>query len=269
MKLFQKYPAFLLFLLLFCCSTPTMAQANEQQQVYNKAIDDINCATIKLLLIGFDRPVAAKAIQPCTYGEISTEVRKVKENQVKGYRAMILKLAGEIDGYKGKVENPSEYSLFENAMEEVGAYALSQFRSICQKFQRPNNSVCVRLDQKVLQLESEINDIVNETLVKVGQNTYGGDRAQKRVKAPSPKKDKKPSTNIDKAKDNSTVTEESADITAPGTSKKSGSWLITIFLVLLAAAVAWLFKENYELREKMEDVEMLVNVLTNNRKEGE
>lgn len=254
----------LLFLLLGIGSFKSYGQP--QQDIYQKTIDDINCAAIKLLLIGFDRPVAAKGINHCRYEIITTEVKKVKENQVKGYKAHFLKLAEGINAYKTKIDNPSEYLLYENTLEEVSVYAVNQFRSICRKYQAPNNTVCVRLSQKALQLEGEVNDLINKSLAKIGEHTYGGEKAKERSLKPPPPlpavEKEAPTTPNEPLTIPAEKAEEVASLSKEVPQAKGGnSVLFTIILVLLIASVAWLYKENYELRDEIEEIKELLKLI--------
>ncbi|MEZ4883104.1 MAG: hypothetical protein R3E32_00115 [Chitinophagales bacterium] len=241
--------------IVFISLATPLLHAQVQIEIYNKAIEDINCSTIKLLLIGYDRPLAARNIKDCNYDSIEKEVNKVKENQVRGYKTMFLKLSAEINAYKGKVENPSEYSHFANALEEVSTYAVQQFRATCQKHQQISNRVCVRLDQKVLQLEGEINDIANNALTEISKHTFG---VSKPIKVTTPK-----TTNTASETSTEAVTTANNDeVTPTKPSSGGGTSLIVVFiLIVLVGAVGWLFKENYLIKEELADLKLLLKAL--------
>ncbi len=249
-----------LFLVAFTLSlffASSAIQAQVQMDIYHKAIEDINCATIKLLLIGYDRPIASRSIKSCTYDAIEKEVKKVTENQVRGYKTMFLKLAAEINAYKGKIDNPSEYAHFASALEEVSTYAVQQFRATCQKHQVISSRICVRLDQKVLQLEGDINDIANTALTKISQHTFGAGKP-KPIKIETPK-----TTNPDAETSTDTGVESTDEDIAESTSKSGGTSLIVVFILLaLIAAVGWLFKENYLIKEELADLKLLLKALS-------
>lgn len=254
-----------IFTLLFLLtSIATSVQAQVQMDIYHKAIEDINCATIKLLLIGYDRPIASRSIKSCSYDAIEKEVKKVNENQIRGYKTLFLKLAAEINAYKGKIDNPSEYSHFASSLEEVSTYAVQQFRAICQKHQAVSNRICVRLDQKVLQLEGDINDIANTALTEISQHTFGAGKP-KPIKVETPKTtnpNTETSTNTEtEVEAEAETTDSDEDSTKP--TKSGGTSLIVVFiLILLIGAVAWLFKENYLLREELADLKLLLKALS-------
>lgn len=246
-------------LILFLFFASTAMQAQVQMDIYHKAIEDINCATIKLLLIGYDRPIASRSIKSCNFEAIEKEVKKVQENQVRGYKSMFLKLAAEINAYKGKIDNPSEYAHFASALEEVSTYSVQQFRATCQKHQAINSRICVRLDQKVLQLEGDINDIANTALTKISQHTFGVGKP-KTIKVETPK-----TTNPDVETSTNTEVETAdvEDIEENNTSKSGGTSLFVVFILLaLIIAVGWLFKENYLIREELADLKLLLKALS-------
>ena len=249
-----------IFTLLFLLtSIATSVQAQVQMDIYHKAIEDINCATIKLLLIGYDRPIASRSIKSCSYDAIEKEVKKVRENQIRGYKTLFLKLAAEVNAYKGKIDNPSEYSHFASSLEEVSTYAVQQFRAICQKHQAVSNRICVRLDQKVLQLEGDINDIANTALTEISQHTFGAGKP-KPIKVETPKTTN-PDTETSTNTEAETTTDSDEDSSKP--TQSGGTSLIVVFiLVLLIGAVAWLFKENYLLREELADLKLLLKALS-------
>ncbi len=257
MKIFSA-----IFILLTIMTVGSQSvQAQVQMDIYRKAIEDINCTTVKLLLVGFDRPIAARNIKNCDYKSIEKEVKKIQENQVRGYKSLFLKLTAEISSYKGKIDNPSEYAHFASALEEVSTYTVQQFRATCKKHQRPNNRVCVRLDQKVLQLEGDINDIANTALTKISQHTFGVGKP-KPIKVETPKNettDSEPTT--------STTSEDSSNETevaeTPSNRKSSGTSMFVVFiLVLLTGGVVWLFKENYLMKEEIADLKLLLKALS-------
>ena len=254
----------LLLSLLFLTSS---MKAQVQMDIYQTAIEDINCATIKLLLIGYDRPIASRSIKSCDFSSIEKEVKKIRENQVRGYKSMFLKLAAEINAYKGKIENPSEYAHFASSLEEVSTYAVQQFRATCQKHQRISSRVCVRLDQKVLQLEGDINDIANTALTKISQHTFG-------VSKPKPIKIQTPKTTNPQEETSTPIAEEETEVidSEEVAEKKSNSGggtsiLVVIILTLLVGSVAWLFKENYLLKEELADLKLLLKALNQRRLE--
>ena len=250
---------------LLCClmligtlfATNVQVLAQTQKKLYDKAIDDINCTVIKLLLVSYDRPALARNISNCTHANIVKEVRKVRENQVRGYRDMFLKLSNEINGYKTSVAGNS-VSDYANSLEEASGYALSQFRKICQTHQAPNNKVCFRLEQKVLTLESDFNNIVSETIGKMGGQTRPNEPPPNQPAA-------RPQTNH--TTDNDSPPAAAAENDTPifqSVPQKSTriSLLVAFVLIALIAAVAWLFKEVMDLKEELADLKLLLKTLT-------
>lgn len=255
-------------LILVAClllwSATQSAAAQPQQEVYTQTIDQINCATVKTLLISYDRPVAARMVQPCNYDNILRAINTVQENTIKGYKKMILETAQSINSYKSKVTNPAEYSLYESALEEVQALALRRYEEVCSKNKGANATVCTNMEQKSLKLQSEINSLVQDALPKISQQTYGGGKSAQKAEPSKPKS----------RTDNTTATEdvprsEYSNGAQPETTEQAGSssgsrlWVSLQALVLLGliAAVIWLFKENRELKEKMDDIAMLLKML--------
>lgn len=273
---------FIPYILLLLSSTEWLLAQLPQQNTYQQAVDKINCLTIKTLLISYDRPNTARSIETCNFAEVKRGIDKVQENKIKGYKKMFADLANEINGYKNKVANPEEYTLFESSLEELQTLAVRRFEEICEKNKGANNSVCDDMAQRGIKLETEIEHIVGEALAEIGKHTYGGEKAAQRKRTPPPPAEPEKSASNDhevaaeNAPENDTAepTPETGitPATSTGSSSSSGgstgiwSVLQTILIVLLMGAVAWLFKENYELKEKMEDIRLLLKIL-NQRKQ--
>ena len=229
-------------------------------EAYSNAIDDINCATVKLLLVGYDRPVAANNIQTCSYNEVVSEVSKVQENEVKGYVNLFLDFSSTVNTYKSNIAEDASYDEFATALEGASNYASQQFQQICERYQTPTNSICVKLPEKVVTLESDLNTIVNRALAQMGGNIDNAEYEED------------PSTETENGGKRIAPiipsTEEytkDAPVTITKPLKKSTtgtSWIVILLLILLIAAIAWLFKENHELKEEMEDLKMLLKILT-------
>lgn len=239
--------------------------AQPQQDIYNRAIDEINCATVKTLLISYDRPVAARMIQTCSYDNIARALDKVQENTIKGYKKLIVETAQTINGYKSKVANPAEYSLYESALEEAQALALKRYEDVCSKNKGSNTTVCANMEQKALKLQSELNGIVSTALPKIAKQTYGGEKAatttEKTAATNSENANvKKPIEEIPR-KEYSNGAQPEISNSSNGGSSNFWTLLHAAIILGLIAAVAWLFKENRELKEKMDDITMLLKVL--------
>lgn len=249
---------------LLLWSATQSAAAQPQQEVYTQTIDQINCATVKTLLVSYDRPVAARMIQPCNYDNILRAIDKVQENTIKGYKKMILETAQSINSYKSKVTNPAEYSLYESALEEVQALALRRYEEVCSKNKGANATVCTNMEQKSLKLQSEINSLVQDALPKISQQTYGGGKPAQKSESSKSKptaKDPTATEDVPRGEYNNGTQPETAE--SEGNSGASRLWVSLQALILLGliAAVIWLFKENRELKEKMDDIAMLLKML--------
>lgn len=252
----------LLFSLLFAYH---FVLAQNQQDIYKRAIDEINCITIKTLLTSYDRPIAARMIQTCSYDNVTRAIEKVQENTIKGYKSLILETAQAINGYKNKVENPAEYSLYESALEEAQTLALRRYEEVCSKNKGANNSVCMQMEQKALKLQSELNGIVGAALPKIAKSTY---KAPNSTAAPVEAQATETANSDNNNNINNEVPhEEYANNASPASTNSSGtgtsiwSMISAVIMLALIAAVAWLFKENNELKEKMDDINMLLKML--------
>lgn len=277
------------FFIFWLYSTLTLQAQQPQEIAYKKAIDEINCAMVRELLISYDRPVVARNLYDCSYNNISVQVNKIKENTIKGYKKLILDAASDINGYKTKVSNPAEYSLFETALSDAKSLAVKRFEQVCEKNKGANNSVCVDMDKRAVKLQSAINDIVNTALADIAKNTYGGENAPKAgtpktsegatAGSASPKTDNNSNTSNAESseeasmaaaedKKTATQTDNSAEDTGSGQRRGGSSFwgfLQAALFIGLIAAVGWLYKENTELKEKLRDIEMLLKIL-NQRK---
>ncbi len=263
-------------LLSLMCTTTTLQAQQPQEVAYRKAIDEINCAMVRELLISYDRPVLARNLYDCSYQNITTQIGKIKENTIKGYKKMITDAASDINNYKTKVSNPAEYSLFETALSDAKSLAVKRFEEVCSKNKGVNNSVCIDMDKRAIKLQSSINDVMNNALSEIAKNTYGGEKAPK---ASPPKTSQEAAAVEDKdspthqesaetAPDNSTNTTTAAsNNSSQSTGRSSNFWgiLQAALFIGLIAAVGWLYKENTELKEKLHDIEMLLKIL-NQRK---
>ncbi len=249
--------------------------AQSQEQAYYKAVDRINCEASRLILKGFDRPAAARSIQTCRYTEILTQINGIQENKVTGYKARIAEMATGINDYKGRVSSDSGYRQIEETLIDLKEYTLEQFRSICQDYKHPDNKICQNLDQKVLTLESTINSITNNALSNLTNDTVGGTAQNEVASKPVAddeeegglfsrfKKKETPTATVDPSLTRRNTTTNSGSSAVVGDS--SNSLFMTIILVLLILAVGWLFKENYELKQQVEDLKVLLKTFTQRR----
>jgi hypothetical protein len=244
-----------------------LTKAQTSQEVYSRAIDEINCTMTKTLLVSYDRPVAARMIQTCNYSSITNAIDKVQENTIKGYKKLIAEAAQNINAYKQKIPNPTEYSLYESTLEEAQTLALRQYEDVCGKNKGANSSVCAQMEQKALKLQSELNSIVGAALPKIAKQTYGNtgkQTAQANAAAETPTEKTTTREEVPRQEYNSETPNNAAELSNDSSSSGGSSiWsmLSAIIIVALVAAVAWLFKENRELKEKMDDITMLLKML--------
>ncbi|MGB1207299.1 MAG: hypothetical protein ACPG5B_16750 [Chitinophagales bacterium] len=238
--------------LLFSVHTNLLAQS--QQKLYENAIDNINCATTKILLIGFDRPVAARNIKNCKYNDILAELNDVQENQTKGYKQSFIDLANAINAYKTKLRGKQKYVAYENALDQVGSLALKNFEQVCKNFQMPDNNICEKLDQKQIKLQTDIQNIVEQNLKAISQYAENGG-AEETTPEPANTSTPEPTNDVP-------VTNYSDNET---TTKNNENDMLPIFLMLIlslvVAAILWLYRQQMVLKEKVEDLEMLFKVL--------
>jgi len=243
--------------------------AQEQVDTYKKAVDDINCALAKKMLISFERASLAKNITACTYEVINRETNKIIENQTKGYKQEILNITSRINQYKTKIDNPSEYLVFESNLDELSAFSKESFEGICNKYAKPTNSVCRDYDKNSDLLDQELTNIVNSALISIGKKTYGGEKANNRTPKTEPKTEEKKEVKpkeTKSSKDSKVQDTNSAE--SGGNSSSLASIVSTIILVLLIAAVGWLYKEQQELKEQLEDIRMMLRVFNRNKPES-
>lgn len=248
-----------------------LLRAQNQTETYQKAIDQINCATAKKMLTSFERAFLAKNITDCRYETIVREVKKIQENQTKGYKQDILNITSKINDRKNSIENPSEYVVFETSLDDLALYVEEQYAALCGKYRKPTNNVCKDYEKSNQQLQQEISNIVNKALVQIGKNTYGGEKAKDRQPLPPPTSTTGIATPSETESTNQPTTATPTSAT-PDKTRTSGSdnnlaaLISTIVLVLLIAAVGWLYKEQQELKEQLEDIRMMLKVY--NRKEN-
>lgn len=246
----------------------TYAQNTQAIDIYKKAIDDVNCLAIKNLLIGYDRPIAANNIKDCTYLNIRKEIKKVKENQIKGYKVLFLNLAEEINNYKRRIENPEEYSIYANRLEELSSLTTRQFKSVCEKHKTPDNTICVNLSKKVLTLEGQINDIVNKALEQIAARTFRDGKPPEIYTPPkraseSPEQEASVGQEASSAQTSSSPPAYRNEPQQPQQStvaSNSISWLTWLVILILIVSLIWLARKQAKLKEKIEDLEMLSNV---------
>jgi hypothetical protein len=250
--IFRKYiQAFLVFVVIFF-SVNISLSAQGQQKLYENAIDNINCATIKILLVGFDRPIAARNIKNCKYADIMGELNDVQENQTKGYKQSFIDLANGINIYKNKLKGKQKYVAYENALDQVSSLALKNFEQICKNFQTPNNNICEKLDQKQIKLQTDIQNIVEQNLKAISQ--YSESNVEEEVVPQQ--------TTTTETVNNTPVTnyQEAEPKTQNGESGVLSMFLM-IILSLIIAAIVWMYKQHSDLKEKVEDLEILFKVL--------
>ncbi|OWY22921.1 hypothetical protein B6N25_05805 [Sphingobacteriales bacterium TSM_CSS] len=254
-------------LLLTLSGLPVLAQ--QQITDYKQAVDDVNCVLAKKMLISFERASLARGIKDCTYEAVVKEVRKVQENKTKGYKQDILDILSKVNNYKTKVDNPSEYVLFETTLDNLATLAVQSYSDLCDKYAKSGNSICKDFNQTSASLEQEVAVIVNNALLEIGQNTYGGEKAKTRPAPdkPQPRTVEPAETGTANQANDGQVTEVS-DSSKPGTGASLASVISTIVLVLLIAAVGWLYKEQQELKEQLEDIKMMLRVFNQKRPDG-
>lgn len=259
---------FVCFVLLFSLiGLPVLAQ--QQLADYKQAVDEVNCALAKKMLVSFERASLAKGIKDCTYEAVVKEVRKVQENKTKGYKQDILDILSKVNNYKTKVDNPSEYVLFETTLDNLAEYAVQSYADLCNEYAKPGNSICKDFNQASANLEQEVAGIVNSALNEIGKNTYGGEKAKTRTVPDKPKPGKtEPAETGEQNQANDGNIAEVSDNSTPGTGASLASIISTIVLVLLIAAVGWLYKEQQELKEQLEDIKMMLRVLNQKKTDG-
>lgn len=244
-----------IILLALCLLVNILSFGQKQQAIYTKAIDEINCKATKTLLSAYNRVAVARSIQTCTYDEIQLGIERVQENKLKGYKQKIADLSTEIDAYKKKVSNSTNDKDYAAAFEELNDMVLSRFRKMCEQDQALAPEICVKLDAKVLGLQGDLNDISDESLKQIKRyNT--GEQSQSTATAP-------PKTPVAE-KPNKAAEEVTQSSTTSGNGNGIGGFTTTfVFLLIigLAAVCGWLYKEVNDLKEQLEDLKTLVNIL--------
>ncbi len=268
----MKVSVWALITLFFLNVSVNSAQAQDALTIYKKAVDEINCATTKLLLAAYDRPATARKIKSCTYSEITGEVKTIEEKTIKGYKKLILDVANDINSYKNKIENPVEYSLYEDALANLTTETIENFSTACVKYRTEKNGVCQKLDKKVASLKSDFNKIKALALTNIKRETYNANNTATDNNNNEPVEEVRaiPSTSPETVTDN-TTNQETNNITAVNNnegerivvkdSSKGTSMWYTLIIIVLAALVAWLYKGQTELKEQMEDIKMLLKIL--------
>lgn len=244
-----------IILLLACFSIALSSFGQKQQDIYSKTIDEINCKATKTLLGAYNRAVAARSIQICTYDEIQLGVERVQENKLKGYKQKIADLAAEIDSYKNKVSDTQSDKAYAAAFEELNDMILNRFRKMCEQDQAVAPEVCPNLDSKVLSLQGDLNDLSDESLKQIKRYTTG-----EKTQSTKPKSETttKPETTNTATKATEDTTEESADSSGMGGFTTT---FVFLLIIALAAVCGWLYKEVNDLKEQVEDLKTLVNIL--------
>lgn len=242
------------------------SKAQPQVAVYQQTIDEINCTTLKLLLVSYDRPVAARSIQPCEYGEIVYEVKKVKENKLKGYKTMFLALAKDIEAFKKKATAEDNYATYAGQLEAVSNYSVQRFREICQTHQAPTNKVCQKLAQKSITLQATLNKLVNDALAKISEHVPSDGKPATRTTIAPPPTEPAPEKTEPATLTNDNETQQYQEPVSQtynkSTKSSSSSLIMNLVIFILVLAVGWLYKENYELKEEVQDIKMLLKALT-------
>lgn len=247
-------------------------QAQTSQEVFYNAVDEINCATAKTTLELFNRESAANKIKDCNYIKIKEAIVTVKENLIKGYKSNIIDIATGIDNFKQNIDNPSEYSLYQNALESLEDYALESVKKICTKYNSRKTPVCTEIALKSKQLEQQINTITETALATIATKTYGaGEAVQNKTTKNKIDKEIAISSDFEKFKDPNLTTNNPTNVNNTPTNNNDTSiiaTLSTILLIITCAVVAWLFKENYELKNEVQDIKMVFKALME-RKEND
>ena len=239
---------------MLCLLVNILSFGQKRQAIYTKAIDEINCKATKTLLSAYNRTVAARSIQICTYDEIQLGIERVQENKLKGYKQKIANLSTEIDAYKSKVSDSKNDKDYAAAFEELNDMILSRFRKMCEQDQALAPEICSNLDAKVLSLQGDLNDISDESLKQIKRYNTSGEQSQTAA-AESPK-----TTNTEKP---SKTTNETTETSATSGDGMGGFTTTFVFLLIigLAAVCGWLYKEVNDLKEQLEDLKTLVNIL--------
>lgn len=239
-------------LLALCLLVNILSFGQKRQAIYTKAVDEINCKATKTLLGAYNRAATARSIQICTYDEIQLGIERVQENKLKGYKQKIADLSTEIDAYKKKVSDSKNDKDYAAAFEELNDMILSRFRKMCEQDQALAPDICPNLDAKVLGLQGDLNDISDESLKQIKRYNTGEQSQTTATVSPKPpvtEKTNKP-------------TEEATQPSISG-SGLSGFTTTFVFLLIigLAAVCGWLYKEVNDLKEQLEDLKTLVNIL--------
>ncbi len=259
-----------------------LSHAQNNESIYNQAIDDVSCQTTKLLLRGFDRPYTAKAIQSCRYDEIVREVNTVKENKVGGYRDLILRMVNDINGYKSRQGEVNSYAKCEQNLEEVLQFAQRQFLSICEPYHRNNPRICENLSQKRISLESELSTIIEQALRRMRQDGKGSTPVAKESGSKggffSSKRATEPPAELTQ-----TITKRASDLNKediPVISSNSNaaqqkkvyveqeeegwlSWILSgLFTLLMVLGMLFLYKQNQDRKDDIEYLKTLLRILT-------
>lgn len=232
--------------------------AQKQLDEYAKAVDEINCKTTKMLLASYNRSVAARSIMSCNYDDIKAGIDKVQENKLKGYKEKIAQLSSDIEGYKSKVSNTRQYDSFSNALDDLNNMVLGRCRKMCEADQALAPEVCPKLDEKMLGLQADLDDVAAKALNKIKRATSGGgnDDSERNTAPAAPQP---------AAKHEATATPTTDDSAANGSSSGFTTTLIFLMIIALAAVCGWLYKEMSDLKEQVEDLKTLVNILNKQR----
>lgn len=257
-------------LFVLICQLALAAQG--QNTFYEKAVDEINCYTTKALLYNFERSsVANKIGNNCTYPNITSETSKVKENVLQGYRQRILDNAAAINAYKQKIETSASPSEYEYLLRDLQSYAIASLGEVCKPYLGKSPNVCSNLNKDQITLQGDINHIIGQALKNIknptaaqasnntATSTATGTTTQRPAQSPE-------TTTTNRTRNISAENHTTADVPANNTNANNTTMGMTtvnaVLFITLFIVIAWLFKENQELREQIEDIKTLLKVLT-------
>lgn len=265
---------FFIIILLQISYVTSYAQSNTAKQTYDNAIDEINCLTLKKLLVSYSRQSVAQSIKQCKYSEIDAKLKTVKENVTKGYKADFIDFAKNINAYKSKIENPTEYALYAASFQELTAYITKNFQTVCNRYNKNDLIICADASQKSLDLQANINAITAKALAQIAQNTYNGTTSKGRTPSTAPtnsdsSKNSQSATNAEKIPISPTATttqtiESQLNTPATPPAYESNDSTLTIIVALLIGVIGsliWSFKEISDLKKEIATLKKL-NAIT-------
>lgn len=246
-----------LYVIAFFVSFVVYAENN--QQIYDHAIDDINCKTTKLLLSLYKRAATARTISTCTYEEIQKGIGRVQENQLKGYKQKIAELSTTIDRYKTKTAANASPEDYEEKLTALNETILDKFRKICEEDRKATTEVCQELDVKLLGLQSDLSNITLQAITKMKTPVHSTATATEPVA--NAETERAVGENAPPTTDNDVETQETTTNSSSGGGSSFATTLLYLLVLGLGAGLGYLYKETTELKEQVEDLKTLVNIL--------